>query len=256
MQAVVAQQDIAGRIALTAETTELARVRQGGDLALIQHHLQAAIDHGVGPRLAVIAGGQGAVAVEEVPGPGDYSGAAYRVVAAGAFGAAVLGDHIGTVESVVEAAPAGVGGVEGIAGVHYRHHQLGPGEGGDFVVHVLGADAEVRGLRQQVVDLLQKRLVGGAVVAGTGVGTVPGVYLCLDGIALGEQRPVAGGEIVHDGIQSGPELCGRHAGAGGDVLFQQGVQFGGDAQAAYADAVGHVVSFCSGGGENIPPALG
>lgn len=70
------------------------------------------------------AGLQGCGFVEEVAGPGDDLVAADLVVAAGLLGAAFFGDGVGAVQRIVERTPAGVGGVEGEAGVEDRHDEL------------------------------------------------------------------------------------------------------------------------------------
>jgi len=55
--------------------------------------------------------------IEELPAIGDHLGAALRVVGLAAFGTIGFGDGIGAVQGIVQRAPAGVGGVEGVAGV-------------------------------------------------------------------------------------------------------------------------------------------
>ena len=97
--------------------------------------------------------------VEERPARADDPLAADLVEAASALGAAILRDGVGAVERVVEAAPAGVGGVERVAGVRDRHDELRPGDAGDLVVHVLRSDRERLRLRQEIADLAQEALV-------------------------------------------------------------------------------------------------
>ena len=179
MQAVVPQQDASGRVRLTGIATKLLRVRQRTDAAIVQYHLQLACHHGVGPGLAVTACGQGAMAVEEIPGIGDDLGAPHRVVGAAALGAVILGDHVRAVQGVVKAAPARVGGVQGVAGVHHRHHQLGACQGCHLRIHVFSTDRKVFAFRQQIADFGQEGLVGGAVVPRPRVGLVPRVYFRL-----------------------------------------------------------------------------
>jgi hypothetical protein len=84
----------------------------------------------------------------------------------------ILGDHVSAVVGVVQAAPARVGGIQGIAGVADRHDQLRPGDVGDFRVDVGGGYPEIFTLGQQVTDLLQEAFVGPR-VDGAGVVQVP-----------------------------------------------------------------------------------
>jgi hypothetical protein len=89
-------------------------------------------------------------------GGGDHALAAHRIEAAAALGAVVLRDRVGAVEGVVEAAPAGVGGVQRIAGVVDRHHQLRAGDAGDLGSTLAVVMLKVRPLRLQVADLGQE----------------------------------------------------------------------------------------------------
>ena len=88
--------------------------------------------------------------------------AARRVVAAAARRALRLGHRVGAVERVVEAAPAGVGRIERIAGVGHGNDELRAGDaarspGRPWPVPI----AKCAGSRPQVADLAQERLVGG-----------------------------------------------------------------------------------------------
>src|SRR5690554_806240 len=90
--------------------------------------------------------------VEEVTGKGDDLVAAHRVVARTALGAIVFGDRIGAVQGVVQAAPAGVGGVQRVTAIHDRYYQLRTGLLGDLDIGVGGGDAEVRRYRLEIAD--------------------------------------------------------------------------------------------------------
>jgi hypothetical protein len=81
----------------------------------------------VADAVAVAAGCQRHGLVEEVARESDDARAAHRVVGRAARGTAVLGEGVGTVERVVQRAPARVGGIQRVARVEQRHHQLRPG---------------------------------------------------------------------------------------------------------------------------------
>ena len=177
--------------------------------------------------------------VEEVLGPGDHAFAAHRIVATGALSAALFGDDI----RAVETAPALVRRVQGVARIHDRHDQLGSRQGGDLGVDVLCADGEVRGLRQQVANGVQKGLVLCTVVVWPGVGPVPVVDLFLQAGAGREQFAIARCKVAQDGVEALPELLRCNAGAGGNVLFQKAVQGCVNVQATFNDALAHGASF-------------
>jgi hypothetical protein len=124
--------------------------------------------------------------------------AADRVELLATFRAALLGDGVRAVEGVVERAPAGVGGVEGIARVRDRHHELRARDAGDLVVDVGGADREVRRLGNEVADVAQEALVSGAVEGLAGAGAVVVVDPLLELVAALEQGAVARREVAHE----------------------------------------------------------
>ena len=75
----------------------------------------------------------------------DHADAPHRVVALPPFAAVGFGNHVRSVECVVKASPAGVGGVQGVAGVVYGHDQLRPGNPGDFRIDVASGHLHVIG---------------------------------------------------------------------------------------------------------------
>ena len=174
--------------------------------------------------------------VQEALGPGDDLIAASRVVAA-ALGQAA--DGVGAVQGVIQAAPAGVGGVERVAGVHDGHDQLRAGHLGDGVIDVGGVDGEVGAFGHQIADLGQEGLVGGHVLDGAGMGAVPVVELLLDVVALDQQGAVLGAQVVDEAGQALPEGVGADVGAGQRLLFDQVMKGGGYLQAESFDTMGH-----------------
>jgi hypothetical protein len=98
--------------------------------------------------------------VEQGPAPGDHPGAALFIVAAGRRPVA---ERVGAVEGVVEAAPAGVGGVERVAGVVDRNDQLRAGDLGDLGIDAGGADREGRRRIDEIADLAEELLLLGGI---------------------------------------------------------------------------------------------
>ena len=139
----------------------------------------------VAGRLGVGPLGEGGRLVQHLLGAGDHGGAAHGVEALAAGGAAGLGQGVGAVERVVQAAPAGVGGVQGVAGVHHGHDELRAGDGGDFRIDAGCVDLKRFGLGQQVADAAEELGVGGGVVGVGALAGVPGVDLRLQGVAPG-----------------------------------------------------------------------
>ena len=178
-------------------------------------------------------------AVEHVARPLDHLGAALGVVLGAFFEALGFGDHVGAVQRVVQAAPARVGGVQRVAGVQDRHHQLRAGLHGQLVVDVGGGDLHLVRLRHQVANAFEEGAVGAHVLDGARVGAVPGVQLGLQAVALGQQGGVLGCQLGHQGRETVPEIARRHAHIGQHLIVDEVIQIGGDLQVVDGGAFGH-----------------
>ena len=174
MHAVVDQQDRGRRGGIALIAGEL-RVRfQRGGVAALQLDREFAGDDAVGGHIGVASGRQRDGRIEKGLGLGDDLVAAGLVVALAAF-AGFVRDRIGAIKRVVKAAPARVGGVQGVARIGQRHDQLRSADLADFLVDIGGLDLLGRRLRQQIADFLQKRRVGIHVERLALVGAVPAV---------------------------------------------------------------------------------
>src|SRR5690606_18773596 len=125
---------------------------------------------------------------------------------------------VGAVERVVEAAPAGVGGVEGIARVGYGHHQLRTGDVSDLGIDVGSVDGEIRSLGDQIADVAEEGLVGGKVEKLPRARAMPIVDLRLQRIALCEKIAVPWRQVVHDAVEVSPERRSGYARAGQSLV--------------------------------------
>ena len=239
VQAVVLQQHRGGGCGITLEADELVRVLQAGLAAVLEGDDQLTAFDGIGRGVGMRASGQRHGLVQEVAGKGDDLGAAHGVVALALFCAAFFADGIGAVQRVIQAAPAGVGGVQCVAGVQNGHHQLGAGDLGQFGVHVFGGGLGVLGGLDQVADLRQELLVGRHVGDGAWVSLVPGVQLGLQAVTLGQQGGVLGGQVTHQGAETLPEGILFHTGAGQHLCVHKVVQLVGHLQAVGVGALGH-----------------
>ena len=242
VQAVVLQQHRRGARGSALETDELRLVQQAAGAAVLQADNQATSAHAVGHSVQVRAAAQGHGAVQHAARIGNDFFAPLGVVgfaAGAAFArAAFFGNHIGAVERVVQAAPAGIGRVQRVTGVEYGNHQLRSGLHSQLGIDIFGVDARSFGYRNQVADLPQKRLVSRHISNRTGVRAVPGIEFGLQALALGQQGGVLGCQVGNDGIKTRPEGARLDAGSGQDFLLHKLVQGGGDIQAADGGAGG------------------
>ena len=209
VQAVVLQQHRRGTRSRALETHKLGFVLQAAGAAVFQAHDQAAGAHAVAKRMQVRARTQRHRAVQHMARVGDDFFTALGVVrlAAGAAftSTIVLRNYVGSVQGVIQAAPAGIGGVEGVAGVEHWHHELRPGLDRQLGVHIFGRDARRFRYWNQIPDLLQKRLVSRHIADGTGMRVVPGIELGLQALALGQQGCVFRCQVRDDGVKARPE---------------------------------------------------
>jgi len=186
VQAVVLQQHGGRSVGIALVADQLGVVAQAAVAAALEADHQLAVDDLVAGGVHVGAGGQGRGFIEEGAGEGDDLVATDLVVTLAFLGAAFLADGVGAVQRVVQRTPAGVGGVEGKAGVHHRHHQLRAGHVGNFFVDVLRRGLEVRRFWQQITDFLQEGLVSRSVMSLALACLVPAVDAGLQVVTFGQ----------------------------------------------------------------------
>ena len=176
--------------------------------------------------------------VQEAPRPGDHALAALGIVAFARRRLAVPRNSVRAIKRVVERAPSRIGGIERIARVTDRHHQLRSGDGGDFVVDIGGVDFEGRPFGNEITDLLKEGLVRGLVERAAAPAPIPIVYFCLQGVPALQQRAVQRGEAVNDAIKPQPKRRGLDPGAGKDLVDDEVVKDPGNLQAVNGHALG------------------
>ena len=234
VQAVVDQQDRGRRGGIALITDELRLVLECSRIAALELGGELAVFDVIGGDVAVVAGGERRSLIEECLGFCNHLVAAGLVVALAAL-ARIVRYRVGTIEGVIEAAPACIRRVQRVARIGQRHDELWTEHGGEFFVdirclHVLG-----RGLRLQIADLLQEGGVGIHVERLAFVGLVPVVDLGLQGVAGREQFAGPGRQILDDAGQTRPEGVRSNAGAGGRFLGDKVGQNRSDLQTAGVD---------------------
>jgi hypothetical protein len=217
VQAVMAEENRGGCGRLAVPADEGERIRRRGAGAVGQGDRKRAAVDGVAGGVAMAAGEQGNGLVQERARVGDDAGPADGIEGVAGGGAVGGVDGVGAIEGVVETAPAGVGGVERVAGVHHGHDELRAGDAGDLVIGVGCGNLKRRGRGHEVADAREKVFVVIAGEGGGGIGRVPSVDLGLKIIAAGEQGAVARGELGDELAEGRPERLGGDAGAGQDL---------------------------------------
>ena len=142
MQAMMLEQDHGGcgRIALVAD--ERGSVRENRGTAGCEEYLEAAGADAVTRRVAMAGGCERKALIEEASRELDHFRAALGVIPAAARRTAILRDGIRAIQGVIEAAPARIRGVQGIARIIHGDYQLGTGHGRDLGVDIGRGDFE------------------------------------------------------------------------------------------------------------------
>ena len=135
------------------------------------------------------------VRVQKFATVGNHFVATNRVVTHAGFCAVFGGNHVRTVQCVVQAAPACIGRVQRIARIAHRHHELRAGDGGDFCINIFCGHLKIRAIRHDVANFDQKGFIGGEIRAL--VRFVPRINFRLQFIAFGQQSFVLRGQIEH-----------------------------------------------------------
>ena len=235
VQAVVPQEDRIGRLGVAPVAREFRGVHEW---QVIDQKL--AVFDIVAAHIGMAGACDREGLVQEHPGAGHDPGAPAPIIPARRRGRA---HRIGAVKAVIQAAPAGIGGVQRIAGVGDRHHQLRPRHLCDFGIDIRRLDGEGRAFGKKIADLGEEGLVGGMVMRLAAAGEVPGVDLGLKGVTLGQQGAVLRHEIGQKSRETRPEVGGVDASAGQGLILDEAGQYGIHLQSRPFRALGHGMSF-------------
>ena len=253
MQTVVAQQHPRRLVDAALVTPELRWIGEGGGVTAFDDDPQLTIDQAKARRALVTAIGEGKVGVEEIPPPGHHFTGPGHIEACLTRCIAVTGDCIAAVEGIVEAAPAGIGGIEGEARVAHRNHQLGACQLGNFLVDARGGNGRWRLLCHQVTDAGEKIPVFAPIELLPATRPVPGIDLCLEDIAAFQQLTIGRSKLRHQGGKAAPEQGAVDACTGEDVVVHQPVKCPVDPQARGFDMFGGGVGTGELAGHRLAP---
>ncbi|GIS61720.1 MAG: hypothetical protein CM1200mP2_39450 [Planctomycetaceae bacterium] len=194
MQSVVSQQYARRRLRRAIEPGQPLRVGQTGGCSTreFDNQLVYAVDQiePITHRVGMAGVGQGHVLVQQRSGMSHHAGPAGRIVPRCRL-PLLPSKHVGTVERIVEAAPASIGGVQAVPGIVDGNNQLGSGDRGDFRIDIGRFNGEGAFIVNQVPDLGQE--ITGLLAGETGLLTigVPGVDLLLQFVTAVQQPTVA-----------------------------------------------------------------
>ena len=164
VQVMVSEHDAAGLHRIAAEARQLFRLGEAAlGIRVVCGH-QSAIDDCVARDIGVRDPVKRYGLVEKNSAVADHPLAADRVIGATYFCAIGFGQHVRTVQCVVQRTPSRVRSVERVTGIVHRYYQLRPGNGGDLVVYLGCSHAEVGAFFDQIADLPQKCAISYRVV--------------------------------------------------------------------------------------------
>mmetsp|Transcript_22798 Transcript_22798/g.61811 ORF Transcript_22798/g.61811 Transcript_22798/m.61811 type:complete len:225 (+) Transcript_22798:2637-3311(+) len=158
--------------------------------------------------------GEGKGAVEEAVSLVEDLDAAICVV----WARPVPRNGVCAVERIEEGAPSRVACVHDEPRIVHWAHELGPGDGGDLGVHVLGRHGNGFGRAGdgEVADVLEERFVTSGVVGLAAVHAVVRINVALQLVAALKLLAVPRREVVDDGGEALPEDARIYVGAGHD----------------------------------------
>ena len=222
MQPMVDQQQHRRRAGISLKAAQCSCILQAAHAAVVELHFESVRSHTVAHGIVMRTAGKREVLIQEIAGKRDDFRAALRIVGAGA-GCAVLRNGVGAVQRIVEAAPAGIGRIQGVARIADRHHQLRPGDLRDLRIDMVGIDGERLPLGYEIANLDQVRLVARMIEGRARILTVPGIDLRLQLVASQQQRGVSRRQFPNEGRESVPkglrlDTRARHGFAGDEVV--------------------------------------
>ena len=228
VQAVVRQPDVGQLILGLDKTDELRRVGKGGNPALGQLHDKRLVSlrsgQAIPDNLGILAFAQREITIEKGVASGDDGIPADRIVGIRDGPTGSFRYDVTAIEGVIQAAPAGVGGIEGVAGVVGRNNQLRTGHNGNFGIHILGFHGEILPFREEVSYGYEKIFIFLAGEGGMGVIPVPLVDQALQDISFFEEGGVDRGQVGHNSSQGPPKRFRINSGAGCNFVLDQFVK--------------------------------
>ena len=225
MQAVIDEKQRRRSMWFAQIAHALARPCETRLAAILQRHFQGAAFNAVARGIAMRSLCERHGAIQYTARIGYHLRTAFRVIT---LAGSRTRNGIRAIKRIIQAAPARIGGIQRVARIGHRHDQLRPSHGGDFRIHIRGADRHIWRFRQQIADLLQEGRIGRLINRLGGVGAVPGINLFLQGVALGEQRGIGGHHLTQRAFHRIPETRGLHASARQGFGFNEILQNGGN----------------------------
>lgn len=189
MDAVVLEENMSRHGGTAPVAGEVSGILEGMGFAICIGNRQFAAFDLQGSNVLPGAAVQRHGVIKKIVHPGDNLLAALGIVAPALLRTVGLRNGIRTVERVVERAPAGIGGVQRIAGIHHGYDELRAGDRGDLGIDIAGRHLEIGAFGKRVADLTQEALIGLEISQRT-VLAVPAFDFRLHFVALGKERPV------------------------------------------------------------------
>ena len=91
--------------------------------------------------------------IEQHSRPFNHARSAQRVVNLATQRVAVIGNCVGPIQRIVEAAPPCVGGIQRVTSIGQGDNKLWACDVCEFIVHIVSADSKIVRLGQQISDL-------------------------------------------------------------------------------------------------------
>ena len=216
-QAVVAQQYLPWGRRVLPPARQLRGISKGGQPSS-SAGLHRAVGNGQPGHLGPPRGPKRHRTVKEVPGPTHHPRAPRRIKPTAHRQVA---QRIGAIQRVIQRPPAGIGGVQRVARIHHRNHQLRPGDLRHFGIDIGGFNREIGAFGHQIADIGQKITVTRAIPDLFAAAKVPAVNLSLQRLAPIQQGAVPRAKITDQRGKPGPECGRRHPGPRQGAAFHK-----------------------------------
>ncbi len=161
-------------------------------------------------RVSVASGLQRDRTIEKVCSVCNNSCSAFRVVGGTRFLAAIAGNHVGTIQSIVETAPSCIRCVERKTSIAHGNDELRSRDLGNFGVDVSRSYLEWFARVAEITDIFQKGHVLAVIEFRSVVQTVPIVDPLLEDVPGAKEFFVCRCQLADECFETAPELPGLH----------------------------------------------
>ena len=159
--------------------------------------------------------------IEKLGRAANDLGTAGRIIFSLSLLAIVLANRVRAIQGVIQTSPSRIGRIDRKTCIGYGNNELRAGDLGYLPVDILGFDRKWLSRRHEIANVLQEGDILLLIPALAHPFLVPCIDFGLHLVALGQERPIDGRQIIYDRLQTGPEVLGLESDRRQELAFSE-----------------------------------